>query len=108
MLEKLNCVVNVEALYCLAEQKSASLSAMHGVQVCGCRLTQKDGGISPVAIPKHLILMKKWTDQVKRTRDKMEPTEHSVFCGKNFEHWCFKHNSRLLKAVHVGCQRLWV
>ena len=55
------CVVNVEAMQCLAEPKSASLSTKGCRCVAAsCNLTHK-GGVSLLAFPKHLILRQKWT-----------------------------------------------
>ena len=43
----------------------------------GCSNTHKDG-VHLFHFPKDARLKKKWTDQVRRTRDKWQPAEHSV------------------------------
>ena len=45
----------------------------------GYSKTHKDG-ISPFGFPEDLLLRKKWADQVRKTKDKWEPTEHFVIC----------------------------
>ncbi len=60
--------------------------------VAGCSLTYKDG-VSLLHFPKDPTLRKKWADQVRRTRDKWEPTD------KHFEDDCFELDSKLAKAM---------
>ena len=50
----------------------------------GCTLTHK-GGVHLYGFPKDPALRKQWAMQVKRTRDKWEPTYHSRLCSKHFE-----------------------
>ena len=64
----------------------------------GCSLTHKDG-VSIFHFPKDPVLRKKWADQVRRTRDKWEPTDNSVLCSKHFEDGCFELDSQLAKAM---------
>lgn len=44
-------------------------------------------------------MKKKWIDQVRRTRDKWEPTDNSVLCSKHFEDDCFELDSKFAKAM---------
>ena len=53
----------------------------------GCSSTCK-GGLHLYGSPKDPELRKKWADQVKQTRDKWEPTDHSYLCSKHFEGDC--------------------
>ena len=39
---------------------------------------------------------------MKRTRDKWEPTEHSLLCSKHFEEWCFEQDSNLSVGLGLG------
>ena len=64
----------------------------------GCSLTHKDG-VSIFHFPKDPVLRKKWADQVRRTRDKWEPTDNSVLCSKHFEDGSFELDSQLAKAM---------
>ena len=50
----------------------------------GCSSTHLDGQ-HLYGFPKNPELRKKWADQVKRTRDKWEPTAYSYLCSKHFE-----------------------
>ena len=47
-------------------------------------------------------LRKKWADQVRRTRDKWEPTDHSRLCSKHFEEHCFEIYSKLSESLGLG------
>ena len=67
----------------------------------GCSKTHKDG-ISLFGFPKDASLRKKWADQVRRTRDKWEPSQRSVLCSKHFEDWCFDPGSKLSEAMGLG------
>ena len=64
----------------------------------GCSNTHKDG-VHLFLFPKEARLKKKWTDQVRRTRDKRQPTEHSVLCRKHFEAHCFKPSLKLSESM---------
>lgn len=64
----------------------------------GCSLTYKHG-VSLFHFPKDPALKKKWIDQVRRTRDKWEPTDNSVLCSKHFEDDCFELDSKFAKAM---------
>ena len=69
----------------------ASAGCCDGVRTCvaaGCSNTNKDG-VRLFQFPKDKARRKKWADQVKRHRDKWEPTDHSVLCSKHFEDLCF-------------------
>ncbi len=46
-------------------------------------------GVSLHKFPSNSALRKKWVDQVKRHRDKWEPTAYSVLCSQLFEPSCF-------------------
>ena len=58
----------------------------------GCSNTHKDG-VSLFKFPGNPQLRKKWVEQVKRLRDKWEPTEHSVLCSAHFDISCFEADS---------------
>ena len=60
----------------------------------GCNRTCKDG-VSLFTFPKTTLLRKKWIDQVRRTRENWEPTEHSRLCSRHFEVGCFEPCSKL-------------
>ena len=64
----------------------------------GCSNTHKDG-VHLFLFPKEARLKKKWTDQVRRTRDKWQPTQHSVLCSKHFEAHCFKPSLKLSESI---------
>ena len=63
----------------------------------GCSNTHKDG-VALFKFPSDPHLLKKWVDQVKRTREKWEPTEHSVLCSAHFEVSCIEADSILSKS----------
>ena len=67
----------------------------------GCNKTTRDG-VHLFSFPKDLQLRKKWVDQVRRTRDKWEPTEHSRLCSCHFEESCFEVRSRLAETLDLG------
>ena len=67
----------------------------------GCNNTHKDG-CSLFLFPKDASLRKKWAAQVRRTRDKWMPTDHSVLCNKHFEDSCFEESTRLSEAMGMG------
>ena len=52
--------------------------------------------------PKDPALRKQWAMQVKRTRDKWEPTDHSRLCSKHFEEHCFEPYSQLPMSLGLG------
>ena len=54
----------------------------------GCNKSNSDGG-SLHKFSNDEGLRKKWIDQVKRHRDKWEPTEYLVLCCLHFEQSCF-------------------
>ena len=41
-------------------------------------------------------------DQVRSTRDKWEPTDHSRLCSKHFEKHCFEIYSKLSESLGLG------
>ncbi len=51
--------------------------------------------------PKEPGLRKKWADQVKRTRSKWEPTDHSKLCSKHFEKHCIENYGRLSESLGI-------
>ena len=55
--------------------------------------------------PSSSALRKKWVDQVKRHRDKVEPTEYSVLCSQHFEPSCFMADSILSQSLGLGKKR---
>ena len=67
----------------------------------GCSSTHKDG-VHLYGFPKDSGLRKKRADQVRRTRDKWEPTDHSRLCGKHFEEHCFEIYSKLSESLGLG------
>ena len=67
----------------------------------GCSSTHKDG-VHLYGFPKDSGLRKKWADQVRRTRDKWEPTDHSRLCSKHFEEHCFEIYSKLSESLGLG------
>ena len=64
----------------------------------GCSLTHKDG-VHLYGFPKDPALRKQWAMQVKRTRDKREPTDHSRLCSKHFEEHSY---SQLSMSLGLG------
>ena len=70
----------------------------------GCGNTNKDG-VSLFTFPRDVSLKKKWTDQVKRTRDKWSgPTQYSFLCSCYFTTDCFEPDSAI--AASVGLKKL--
>lgn len=67
----------------------------------GCSSTHKDG-VHLYSFPKDPIGRKKWADQVRRTRDKWEPTNHSRLCSKHFEDHCFEPYSKLSESLGLS------
>ena len=68
----------------------------------GCGNTNKDG-VSLFTFPRDVSL-KKWEDQVKRTRDKWSgPTQYSFLCSCHFTTECFKPDSAI--AASVGLKK---
>ena len=77
--------------YCVASGNFSLFRMACRCVAVGCRNTHKDG-ISLFLFPKDSSMRKKWADlvktrvyNVKRHREKWEPTEHSVLCSKHFE-----------------------
>lgn len=70
----------------------------------GCNNTNKDG-VSLHKFPSDSALRKKWVDQVKRHRDKWEPTEYSVLCSQHFEQACFMPDTILSQSLGLGKKR---
>ena len=65
----------------------------------GCSNTYKSG-VSLFLFPKDAQLRKKWTDQVKRTRDKWEgPSDYSVLCSAHFEEDCFEPEAKVAHSL---------
>ena len=64
----------------------------------GCNNTNKDG-VNLFKFPKEKTLRKRWADQVKRHRDKWDPTDHSVLCSKHFEESCFAVDTLLAETL---------
>ena len=71
----------------------------------GCSKTHRDG-VSLFGFPKDITWRKKWADQVRRTRDKWEPTSYSVLCNLHFEDWCFEQDSKLTESIGKKRPRL--
>ena len=72
----------------------------------GFSSTCKDG-LHLYSFPKDPELRKKWGDQVKRTRDKWEHTDHSYLCSKHFEDDCFQpYSNKLAKSLGEGKVRV--
>ncbi len=67
----------------------------------GCSKTHKDG-VSLFLFPKEPTLRKKWAAQVRRTRDKWEPTDSSVVCSKHFEDHCFEQDNKIALAMGLN------
>ena len=67
----------------------------------GCSSTHKDK-VHLYGFPKDPSLRKQWADQVKRTRDKWEPTDHSTLCSKHFEQHCFENYGKLSESLKIG------
>ena len=67
-----------------------------------CGNINKDG-VSLFTFPRDVSL-KKWADQVKRTRDKWSgPTQYSFLCSCHFTTECFEPDSAI--AASVGLKR---
>ena len=64
----------------------------------GCSSTHKDG-VHLYSFPKHPTKRKRRADEVRRARDKWEPTDHSRLCSKHFEEHCFEPYSKLSAAL---------
>ncbi|KAM9309113.1 histone-lysine N-methyltransferase SETDB1-B isoform 2-T2 [Pholidichthys leucotaenia] len=65
-----------------------------------CSNTHKDG-VSLFKFPKDPELHSKWVKQVRRTRDKWEPSPTSVLCSDHFELDCFDFVPTLKESL--GC-----
>ncbi len=70
----------------------------------GCNNSNQDG-VSLHKFPSNSTLRKKWVDQVKRHRDKWEPTAYSVLCSQHFEPSCFMADSILSQSPGLGKKR---
>lgn len=86
---------------------SVYITALVAKMVCrcvaaGCSSESGKDGASLFKFPKDENMRKKWADQVKRTREKWEPTKHSVLCRKHFEDWCFEQDSKLYDSFGLG------
>ena len=69
----------------------------------GCGNTNKDE-VSLFSFPKDPVLSKKWTEQVKRTKDKwLGPTNYSFLCSCHFTEDCFQ--SDVVVAASLGLSR---
>ena len=57
----------------------------------GCSNTSSKPGISCFRFPKDSVLKKKWTEQVRRTSNKLPegPSKNSVVCSEHFTQDCF-------------------
>lgn len=68
----------------------------------GCSNTTDDG-VSLFSFPKDPQLSKKWSEQVKRTRDKWDgPTKYSFLCSCHFKEECFEVEKKLAESLGVG------
>ena len=67
----------------------------------GCSSTHKDG-VHLCSFLKDPIKRKRWVDQVRRARDKWEPTDHSRLCSKHSEDHCFEPYSKLSASLGLG------
>ena len=67
----------------------------------GCSSTHRDG-LHLYKFPNDPELKKNWAYQVKRTRDKWEPTPYSYLCSKHFEENCFQPYCQLSESMGVG------
>ena len=64
----------------------------------GCSNSAQDG-ISVFTFPKDPELKKKWTTQVKRTRDCWKgPSTYSVLCSAHFTEDCFEPDIKLYQS----------
>ncbi len=70
----------------------------------GCNNSNQDG-VSLHKFPSNSALRKKWVDQVKRHRDKWEPTAYSVLHSQYFEPSCFMADSILSQSLGLGKKR---
>ena len=59
-------------------------------------------GVSLHKFLNYEVLRKKRIDQVKRHRDKSEPTEYSVLCSLHFEQSCFRADTILTQWLGLG------
>ena len=73
----------------------------------GCSNTYKEG-VSLFHFPKDSVMRKKWADQVKKIRDKWEPTDHSVLCSKHFEESCFETDTLLMGSLGLGKKKIYL
>ena len=72
----------------------------------GRRCVAAQSWAGDVLLPEESELRKNLADQVKRTREKWEPTDHSDLCSKHFEDDCFQPNSKLAESLGVGKVRV--
>lgn len=67
----------------------------------GCSKTHRDG-VQLFLFPKDARLKQMWAAEVRKTRDKWQPTKHSVLCNEHFEDFCFEKETSLSKAMGLG------
>ena len=70
--------------------------------MCCCRLQLNPDGVHLYCFPKDLARRKNWANQVRRTRDKWEPSDHSRLCSKHSENDCFETYGRLSESLGLG------
>ena len=51
----------------------------------------REGGFSLFRLPKNPELLRKWTVQIRRTREKWTPKERSLLCSAHFTEDCFEN-----------------
>ena len=67
--------------------------------MCCCRLQLNPDGVHLYCFPKDLARRKNWANQVRRTRDKWEPSDHSRLCSKHSENDYFETYGRLSESL---------
>lgn len=70
----------------------------------GCSNTHSDR-ISLFKFPKDQSLCKKWTIQVKKTRDKWEPSKTSVLCSAHFTEDSFEPDVAIAATFGIEKRR---
>ena len=68
----------------------------------GCNIS----GVRLLKFSRDKALRKKWVDQVKRHRDKWEPTDYSALCSNHFEESCFMPDTVLMQSLGIGKRKL--
>ena len=72
----------------------------------GCGNINNDGVMSLFSFPKDPVLIKKWTEQVKRTRDKwLGPTKYSFLCSCHFTEDSFQPDVVVAASPGLSKQR---